>query len=83
MIKAHVIPNCLTPLLIGTDFMRRFPKTDLQWKPKKIDFGHITVPMKEYLYLPPTTRGAVVLSETIQVPPRTLQLVQARVQLIF
>lgn len=60
--------------------MRRFTHTNINWKAKEIEFGTRKVPMKEYLYLEPSTRGEVVCLQDCTIGKNTTRIIANKSQ---
>jgi len=76
--KMHVLDNCPSHVILGTDFLRLFPKLDIQWKKKQIDLGTQMLPM-----LINESRlsdwGIVRVCKTVKVRPRYMHIITAEI----
>jgi len=70
-ILVQVQPDCTAELILGNNFLGRFKSINFNYKKSTVRFLRQNVTAVEMPYFPPSSRGQLVLRESLSIPSRS------------
>jgi len=82
-IVVHIQKNCSAEIVLGSNFMARFPCITLNSEHSYIQLRKSRIPCDGLIFRSPSLRGAVALDQNILLEPRTVNTFSAPVSNIY